>query len=169
MIKSGWIRKRDAVFFESPNWGSANCFASQWKPQWVAKDALDCCLHFRPEPASEAHTSLLIPTDGVLKFKPRLPVEDYLAAHFRFLSLSGSSAQICSHGIPLSGLRASFSARRSASARSVPRTGHPQTHQTLPEFGRPLRAVHFQAGVGFVPESLLRSYFQLIGITLNCI
>jgi hypothetical protein len=42
--------------------------------------------------------------------------KDYIAAHFRLLSLSGSSAQTCSHGIPRSGLRLNRSARRSASS-----------------------------------------------------
>ena len=42
--------------------------------------------------------------------------KDYIAAYFRFFSLSGSSAQTCSRGIPRSGLRLNRSARRSASS-----------------------------------------------------
>ena len=108
--------EKDVIFLKGLNRGSTDLSASQWKSFRVLQDALEGGVDFGLKPVAQTRLALLIPSHGVLKFKPRFPVEDYLAAHFRFLSLSGSSAQTCSHGIPLSGSRLNRSARRSASS-----------------------------------------------------
>jgi hypothetical protein len=99
----------------------------------LALEAGLCC-----EKEIESWADKMIPFDGILKFKPRFPVEDYLA-HFRFLSLSGSSAQTCSHGIPLSGLWLTRSARRSNSSicsGDKPSSTSPNSSRILPVTSR---------------------------------
>jgi hypothetical protein len=108
--------EKDAVFLECLNRSSANRFAPEWKSFRVFQDALNGSIDFSLKSVSQTRLPLIVPRDGVLKFKPRFEVEYYLAAHFRLLSLSASSARICSQGIPLSGLRLNRSARRSASS-----------------------------------------------------
>jgi hypothetical protein len=114
--KIGRNAEKDAIFVECLNRGSANLTAPQWKSFGVFQDALDGGMHFGLKLVSQARLAIIVPSNGILKLKPSFRVEDYLAAHFRFLSLSGSSARICSHGMPLSGLRLNRSARRSASS-----------------------------------------------------
>lgn len=108
--------KKDAIFLECLNRSSANRFAPERKSFRVFQDTLNGGVDFGLEFVSQPRFPFIIPCDGALKFKPGLDVEDYLAAHFRLVSLSGSSARICSHGIPLLGLRLNRSARRSASS-----------------------------------------------------
>ena len=108
--------EEDAIFLECLNRGSMDLAAPQWKSFRVFQDALEGGVDFVLKPVSQPRLAFIIPSNGLLKFKPSFPVKDHLAAHFRFLSRSGSSAQTCSHGIPLSGLRLNRSARRSASS-----------------------------------------------------
>ncbi len=106
----------DVVFVKRFNPGFANRPSAEWKSFQIVQNAPDGGVDFDLKPVAQPRFALIIPFDGILKFKPRFRVEDYLAAHFRFLSLSGSSAQTCSQGMPLSGLRHTRSARRSNSS-----------------------------------------------------
>jgi len=114
--KIGFDPEKDAVFIERLNRGLSNCFAPERKSFRVCQNTLDGGFDFGREPITQARLALIVPRDCVLKFKPCFEVELYFAALSRFLSLSGSSARICSHGIPFSGLRLNRSARRSASS-----------------------------------------------------
>ncbi len=131
--------KKDSIFIECLNRGSANRFAPEWKTFRVFQDALDRGVNFGCKSVSQSRFAFIMPRDGVLKFKPRFEIEDYLAAHLRFLSLSGSSARICSHGMPLSGLRLNRSARRSASSicsGDKPSSRTPSSSKTWPATSR---------------------------------
>ena len=108
--------EKDPIFVKYFDRSSANRFAPEWKSFRVFQYPLDGSVDFGLKPVSQPRLAFIVPDDSVFKFKPRLKVEDYLAAHFRLLSLSGSSARIRSHGMPFSGLRLNRSARRSASS-----------------------------------------------------
>ena len=97
--------------------GFVNGLAREWKSFRVLKNAGKCRVNFGFKPVAQARLLLVMPEDGILKFQPCLRREDYLAGHARRASRrSLSSARTCSHGMPISGLRRSRSARRSNSA-----------------------------------------------------
>jgi len=112
-----WLdSEMDVVFVKNFKPGFVNRLTAEGKMVRVSQDALQGGADIAPKPVSQSRLALIIPFYRVLKFKTRFPVKDYFAAHFLFLSLSGNSAQICSQGMPVSGLRHTRSARRSNSS-----------------------------------------------------
>ena len=107
----------DAVTDEDFNSDLVNGLAREGKSFRVLKDAGKCRVNFGFKSVAQTRLLLVIPEDGIFKFQPRLRLEDYLAGHARRESRrSLSSARTRSHGMPVSGLRRSCSARRSNSA-----------------------------------------------------
>ncbi len=107
----------DAVTFKDFDSCFPNGFVGEEKSFRVLKDAGKGCVNFGFKPVTQTRLLFVIPEDGIFKFQPRLRLKDYLAGHARRAARrSLSSARTCSHGIPVSGLRRSRSARRSNSA-----------------------------------------------------
>jgi hypothetical protein len=110
--------EKDHILGEPLYRSFANCFPPKRKSTRVFEDSFNGGVDFVRKTVSQSRLPVIVPCDSVLKFKPRFEVEYYLATHFRPLSLSGSSLRICSHGMPLLGLRLKRSARRSNSSTS---------------------------------------------------
>jgi hypothetical protein len=108
--------EKHAVFCEFFNWRSSYDSACERELLRIFQNASNGGLNFVRESVSQSGLMVIIPFDCVLEFGPRFNIENYLAAHFRFLSLCESSERTCSHGIPLFGSLLKRAARRSNSS-----------------------------------------------------
>ena len=106
----------DTVFSENFDSGLANGPADRLETFGILQNALNCSVNLGFKPVSQSRLLFVVPGDCIFKFEPCLLIKNYLARDERPLMRSFSSARTWSQGIPLCGLRASSSPRRSNSA-----------------------------------------------------
>ncbi len=104
----------NAILLEGLDPCLVGCPANETKTPRILKDSPEDSVYFGLEPVTKPWPLIVIPSDSLFKFEPRLGIEDYFPRHSRLFSRRPlSSARIVSQRTPVSGWWRSRSARSS--------------------------------------------------------